>query len=67
MTVTLRGGAVRTARRTHAKGDPEVALSPTELIAKARMLLRHGGIIEPDRLVAAILALADDAPLPELP
>ena len=67
VTVTLRSGEVRTARRTHAKGDPEVALSPAELIAKARMLLSYGGISEPDRLVAAILALADDAPLPELP
>ncbi len=67
VTVTMRGGAVRTARRTHAKGDPEVALSPAELIVKARMLLNYGGISEPDRLVAAILTLADDAPLPELP
>ena len=67
VTVTLRSGESRTARRTHAKGDPEVALSPDELIAKARMLMNYGGVEAPERLIAAILALADDAALPELP
>jgi hypothetical protein len=43
------------------------ALSPIELIAKARMLMNHGGVREPDRLIDAILALSDDAALPELP
>ena len=67
VTVTLRSGESRTARRTHAKGDPEVALSPDELIAKARMLMSYGGVEAPERLIEAILALADDAALPELP
>lgn len=67
VTVTLRSGESRTARRTHAKGDPEVALSPVELIAKARMLMNYGGVSEPDQLINGILALADDAPLLELP
>ncbi len=67
VTVTLRGGEQVTARRTHAKGDPEAALSPVELIAKARMLMVYGGVREPDRLIDAILALSDDAPLPSLP
>jgi 2-methylcitrate dehydratase PrpD len=66
VTITLQNGERLTVRRTHAKGDPEAALTPEELINKARMLLFHGGISEPDRLIAAILALADDAPLPEL-
>ena len=34
---------------------------------KARMLMVHGGIREPDRLIDAILALSDDSALPELP
>ena len=67
VTVTPRGGEPITARRTHAKGDPELPLTPVELIAKARMLMTHGGIREPDRLIDGILALSDDSSLPELP
>jgi len=67
VTVTVRGGERLTVRRTHAKGDPEAALSPIELIAKARMLMNYGEVREPDRLIDAILALSDDAALPELP
>ncbi len=67
VTVTLRDGERLTARRAHAKGDPEAPLTPIELIAKARMLMAHGGVREPDRLIDAILALSDDALLPELP
>ncbi|MEE4379577.1 MAG: MmgE/PrpD family protein [Candidatus Competibacteraceae bacterium] len=54
------------AHRTHAKGDPEAALSRAEMIGKAERLLRHGGISEPQTLIAAILTLADDGPLPML-
>ena len=67
VTVTVRSGEKLTVRRTHAKGDPESPLSPIELIAKARMLMNYGGVREPDRLIDAILALSDDALLPELP
>ena len=67
VTVTMRSGERLTVRRTHAKGDPEAALSPVELIAKARMLMIYGGVREPDRLIDAILALSDDSPLPPLP
>ena len=66
VTITLQSGERLTVRRTHAKGDPEAALTCVELIAKTRMLLTHGGVPDPDRLMTAILALADDAPLPEL-
>ncbi|MDS4027369.1 MAG: MmgE/PrpD family protein [Candidatus Contendobacter sp.] len=67
VTVTVRGGERLTVRRTHAKGDPEAPLTPIELIAKARMLMVHGGVDKPDRLIDAILALSDDEPLPTLP
>lgn len=67
VTVTVRSGERLTARRTHAKGDPEAPLSPIEIIAKARILMTHGGVHEPDRLIDALLALSDDVPLPELP
>jgi 2-methylcitrate dehydratase PrpD len=67
VTVTLRDGERLSLRRTHAKGDPESPLTPIELIAKARMLMTHGEAPEPDRLIDAILALSDDALLPDLP
>ena len=50
-------------RRTHTKGDPEVALSPIKLIAKARMLMSHGGVRDPDRLIDVVLALPEDTAL----
>lgn len=67
VTVTLRGGERRTARRTHARGDPEAPLTLAELIAKARGLMLHGQVEQPDRLIDAILALADDRALPAWP
>ncbi|KAB2934438.1 MAG: MmgE/PrpD family protein [Candidatus Contendobacter sp.] len=67
VTVTVRGGERLTVWRTHAKGDPEAPLTPIELITKARMLMIHGGVSKPDRLIDAILALSDDEALPELP
>lgn len=67
VTVTVRGGERLTARRDHAKGDPEAPMTPIEIIAKARMLMIHGGVDKPDRLIDAILALSDDEALPELP
>jgi 2-methylcitrate dehydratase PrpD len=67
VTVVARGGERLTVRRHHAKGDPEAPLTPIEIIAKARMLMIHGGVDKPDRLIDAILALSDDEALPELP
>lgn len=63
----LKDGKVMDVKRTHAKGDPEAALSREEMIAKAEMLLRHGGVSEPARIVDGILALgAKDSTLPPL-
>jgi 2-methylcitrate dehydratase PrpD len=67
VTVTVRGGERLTVRRDHAKGDPEAPLTPIEIIAKARMLMIHGEVDKPDRLIDAVLALSDDEALPELP
>lgn len=66
VSVTLQDGTILSADRDHAKGDPEAALSRSELIAKARMLLAHGRIANADELIEAVLALADDGPLPNL-
>lgn len=63
--VTIDGHVIE-QRRQHAKGDPEAALSHDEMIAKARMLLNHGGVGDADSIINGILALADDAPLPSI-
>ena len=46
-----------------ALGDPANPLPPGALAAKARMLLDAARYPDPDALIAAALALADDAPL----
>lgn len=62
----LANGAELTAERTDAKGDPEAPLSRDEMIEKAGMLLRHGGIENPKPLIDSILGLASRAALPDL-
>jgi 2-methylcitrate dehydratase PrpD len=66
VVVTLEDGKRIAAARANCKGDPEAALGREEMIAKARGLLAFGGAPRPDGLIAAILALADDGPLPDL-
>jgi 2-methylcitrate dehydratase PrpD len=64
--VKLTGGEEYEAARTNAKGDPEAPLSRNDMIAKAEMLLRHGGVAAPAAIVDGILALPLDSPLPDL-
>jgi 2-methylcitrate dehydratase PrpD len=66
VTLTLTDGRRARATREHAKGDPEAPLSRREMLDKARMLLRFGGIREPDAIEQSILALAGDAALPAI-
>lgn len=56
----------RVAERTAAKGDPEAPLSDAEMTDKARMLMNVGGHPEPDAVISAVLALADDGPVAAL-
>lgn len=65
--LTLRDGTTLSAARRHAKGDPELPLSRGDMIAKARRLLAHGGVQQPEAFIAAILAMAEGGPLPALP
>jgi len=67
VTATLDDGSEVTAEREHAFGDPENPLDDAAMRAKARMLLGFGGIAEPGAFIDAVLAMADDAPLPVLP
>jgi len=67
VTLTLKSGEIIAETRTHAKGDPEAALSREEMIDKATMLLNHAQTQEPTRFIDAVLALAEDGQLPALP
>ena len=67
VTLTLADGETLRETREHAKGDPEAPLSKEEMTAKAAMLLDHGGVEGADAFIQAVLALPDDAPLPDLP
>lgn len=64
--VTLNDATALAATRTNAKGDPEAALSPDDMVAKARMLLAHGNVREPDRIVDGVLGLASNGKMPDL-
>ncbi|MFN3233366.1 MAG: MmgE/PrpD family protein [Alphaproteobacteria bacterium] len=67
VTVTPKEGDPVAARRTFAKGDPQAALSRDEIIEKADMLMRHGGLADPVPLIDSILDLARDGAVPALP
>ncbi len=64
--VDLASGELLVETMTDALGDPELPLAKRDLIAKAEMLLRHGGVAAPEVLISEILSLADDGPLPGL-
>lgn len=63
----LDDGATLSAEREHAFGDPENPLDDAAMRDKATMLLQFGGIAAPDAFIDAILALAENGPLPALP
>lgn len=66
VTVFWPDGAL-TEKCDDAFGDPGNALSRDEMVAKARGLMRFGGLEEPEPLIMALLALAQDHPFPVLP
>ena len=57
------GGRVSAARR-QCKGDPEAALDRDQMAAKARGLLRFGGVADPEAAIAGVLAMAGGGPVP---
>jgi 2-methylcitrate dehydratase PrpD len=60
LSVTATDGEVLDTERRACKGDPESPLDRRQMIDKAMLLMRHGGLDESpaERLVAAILDLA---------
>ncbi|QDO99078.1 MmgE/PrpD family protein [Ferrovibrio terrae] len=67
VTVQLDDGSELSASREHAYGDPENPLDQSAMRAKATMLLEYAGIAAPAKFIDAVLALAEDAALPDLP
>jgi len=59
VAVQLTDGTNMVAQREHAKGDPDAPVSPQELREKAAMLLRHGGVAEPEPWVERLLRLSE--------
>jgi 2-methylcitrate dehydratase PrpD len=66
LKAVMRDGTTFEAECTDAKGDPEAALDRDEMVAKARMLLRHGDVPMPDNVIDSVLAMADGGPAPQL-
>lgn len=67
VVVRLDDGSELSASREHAYGDPENPLDEGAMRAKATMLLKYGGVASPAKFIDAVLALAEDAALPDLP
>ncbi|MFT5657658.1 MAG: 2-methylcitrate dehydratase PrpD [Gammaproteobacteria bacterium] len=69
VTVLTSDGQYLSAKRTSAKGDPELALSNEEMIVKANMLLAHAGFDKKvaQNVIDGILGLAKgDSGSPEI-
>jgi 2-methylcitrate dehydratase PrpD len=68
VSVRTTSGEALTAERPACKGDPEHAVTPKELRAKAALLLQHGGFGDERAasLIAAVLALPDGGVLPDV-
>ena len=69
VTATTDSGEEISAERLNCKGDPEMPLDADEMTAKAHRLLAFGGIKkkEAQAFIDAVLAMAEDGPLPALP
>jgi len=64
--VILKDGTELEARRENTKGDPEAPLSHEDMVAKAEMLLAHGGVRDPGAVIDGVLGLAAKGALPDL-
>jgi 2-methylcitrate dehydratase PrpD len=67
VVVHLDDGSELSTSREHAYGDPENPLDESAMRTKAAMLLEYGGVAAPAKFINAVLALAEDGALPDLP
>jgi 2-methylcitrate dehydratase PrpD len=66
VSVTLADGTRLREEVPDALGDPENPLTEEEILDKATMLMQSAGIAAPAEVVAAALALTEDAPVGRL-
>jgi len=66
VSATTAAGKTISAARADCRGDPEAPLSPDEIVAKAQMVMRRGGV-EEAAVIGQILALPNAALLPDFP
>jgi 2-methylcitrate dehydratase PrpD len=66
IAVRFGDGRQLEAATSDALGDPEAPVAREGLIAKAEELMAHAGWSAPDGTIAAILAMAEGGPLPDL-
>jgi len=66
VVATFADGRTLVSQARDALGDPEAPLSREALIAKAEGLMAHAGWPRADETIAAILAMAEGGPLPDL-
>ena len=64
--VVMEDGTRLRAERKYCKGDPEARLTDAEMRTKSHMLMKLGGLDEPERLIDAILEMAHGGPVPDL-
>ena len=67
VSVVLQDGASASFGCENVKGDPEAPMSESEMTAKARASLALGGVREPDTVIAAVLDMIRDGPVPAVP
>lgn len=65
ISVELEDGTKMESVKEECKGDPEAALSDDEMIAKARDLMRFGGINDSARVIDGIMNLSNGGSLPD--
>ncbi len=66
LEATLRDNRTISSESLDAKGDPASALSHTEMVEKAAMLLRHAEIRDPKTVIDPVLEMAQGAGLPPI-
>lgn len=68
VTVETADGERLVAKRTGAKGDPDLVLTTEEMIAKAKMLLEYAGFDQTgaQRVIDGVLGLVEEEGTPDI-
>ena len=66
VSVVLSDGRVLKSSKPECKGDPEAALNDKEMFAKARDLIRFGGINDPAPIIEKIMGMSQGGKSPDV-